>query len=37
LTVPLAAGIALAWVTTALEQTSHSHNQIVVKMTENSL
>ena len=37
LTVALAAGIALAWVTTALEQTSHSHNQIVVKMTENSL
>jgi zinc and cadmium transporter len=37
LTVALAAGIELAWVTTALEQTSHSHNQIVVKMTENSL
>ena len=37
LTVALAAGITLAWVTTALEQTSHSHNQIVVKMTENSL
>ncbi len=34
LTVALTAGIALAWAVTALEQTSHFHNQIVIRAAE---
>ncbi|HBU38672.1 MAG TPA: iron permease, partial [Planctomycetaceae bacterium] len=34
LTVALAAGIALAWAVTVLEQTSHPHNQIMAAMNE---
>ncbi len=34
LTVALAAGIALAWAITALEQTSHPHSQIVTRSAE---